>query len=700
MEERGRRVKKGKHIKMSLQRGMAVILTAIVLTFTVAGDCIVQPAPVYATGLAYEALLALIEVVMASMGLSFSSQADLNSAAGALRYGMENDYQYAVQGTDLFAGLKEGLQNVSAGSVIVPTTVYVALQSWLYNYASGNISEGVDVGNPELSGSIVFPAGLQMVSGFHSNADLLFGDTSFKENSGTRDYEVDFNRLNESEFVLVGKFGDMSERLFVMEKGIKITGGYLVFDSDKQFFKLYGRDGKSIGTCYFNRVDIRYWSSSNYYDTYRDGGLFGGLSGNSVNFCAFDSSWIASKLYLKSGVPVYSSPEQGAMMVQLSLISGLNSKVYGLASSAGSKSITKNDDGTVTFSDLQPGITKAVEMSVANALAANPAITDAELNAVAAQVIASNEQIKDEISSEITEQTGVLAGLLTSIKAVADGNSIGLAGLKTSVDALQESVDALAMTGEGVLDWPDELLGVGEAFGEVSGTVDAGDSDSDNDDTGPPLVWVPDMYKVPAFLRGLLEYFTVPLRIITQSLQRLWALINGLVQDLSDTFQTWVEPLVRGLGIPGVIDVNPGAAFREWLEGLFGDIAIPGIMDVPGVGEIEGILTNALVIDTAAIADAAEGLGDVWSDVFPVDEITNVFKGFDFPDTYSYPVIQMPTPEILKQFYDNDYIVFLDFGEDLFREYCLWIRGLMRAFVWFGFILYLQKMFSVKFHVA
>ena len=97
---------------------------------------------------------------------------------------------------------------------------------------------------------------------------------------------------------------------------------------------------------------------------------------------------------------------------------------------------------------------------------------------------------------------------------------------------------------------------------------------------------------------------------------------------------------------------------------------------------------------------AAGSLESVWKDYAPFDAVTGLFDDFKFNSTYSYPVIKMRTPDALAQFYTSEYIVFIDFGGDMFKKYCLWVRNLAKAFIWFKFALRILSKFKVHFNIA
>ena len=748
-------MRRKRQIKGGVRRMVATFLMAVMLTFTVAGDCVVPPVQASATGLEIDILLAIIEAAMASMGMSYSSAADLNNAASALQYGMDNDYQYAVQGTDLFAGLKEGLKSSTAKSLVLPTMVWVALQDFLYNMSAGEISTASDVVNSGVAG------GIEKVTSFSSNADVLFGNDTIvydRKNRYVSEKPIDFNVLSKSPVVILGITAglDIYCDVAILSKYVN-SGGFFVLQDN--IYTLYSRTGVLIESSFMTRT-AEYMSDWNmYYCVYGKTFPFDGFpsSGDRVNsyICpgllvgTYSQPITQVKVKINPGVKIYPSREAGLMMEGSFALYKPQSKVYGLSSVAGSKSVTKNDDGTVTLSNLQTGITQAVQQAVDTAIVNNPAITEEEVNAIAAKVIASNEQIKDEISSEIEEQTGVLTGLLTAIKLVVDANTVGLNGIAEDIADLQESINDMSITdGTGALQLQEDVADIKDQFKVIEGGGgDAGDNDEEPHE---PKVWVPGTFKVPAFLSGLVSFLTAPFLVMTDGIRQIWLNISSLPENISASFKDWLEPLLRGLGFANGIQILPGQGFKDWLEPLLQGLSIAngvlirpgqefkdwleplirgigfanGIEILPGQGfkdwlepllqglglsngltlpqlnTIQDILTDAFVIDTAQIMDATQGIDDVWGDVFPYDGVSGLFDGFKFTDEYAYPVIKMSTPPVLQQFYTDDYIVFLDFGGDMFRKYCLWVRGLAKVFIWFKFALRILSKFKVSFHIA
>lgn len=748
-------MRRKRQIKGGVRRMAVAFLTAVMLTFTVAGDCVVPPVQVSATGLEADILLAIIEAAMASMGMSYSSTADLNNAANALQYGMDNDYQYAVQGTDLFAGLKEGLKSSTAKSLVLPTMVWVALQDFLYNMSAGEISTASDVVNSGVAG------GIEKVTSFSSNADVLFGNDTIvydRKNRYVSEKPIDFNVLSKSPVVILGITAglDIYCDVAILSKYVN-SGGFFVLQDN--IYTLYSRTGVLIESSFMTRT-AEYMSDWNmYYCVYGKTFPFDGFpsSGDRVNsyICpgllvgTYSQPITQVKVKINPGVKIYPSREAGLMMEGSFALYKPQSKVYGLSSVAGSKSVTKNDDGTVTLSNLQTGITQAVQQAVDTAIANNPAITEEEANAIAAKVIASNEQIKDEISSEIEGQTGVLTGLLTAIKLVVDANTVGLNGIAEDIADLQESINDMSITdGTGALQLQEDVADIKDQFKVIEGGGgNAGDNDEEPHE---PKIWVPNTFKVPAFLSGLVTFLTAPFLVMTDGIRQIWLNISSLPENISASFKDWLEPLLRGLGfangiqiLPGQgfkdwlepllqglsiangvlikpgqefkdwlepllrgigfangIEIFPGQAFKDWLEPLLQGLGLANGLTLPQLDTIQDILTDAFVIDAAQIMDAAQGIDDVWKDVFPYDGVSGLFDGFRFTDNYAYPVIKMSTPPVLQQFYTDDYIVFLDFGGEMFRKYCLWARNLVRAFIWFKCALHILSKFKVRLHIG
>lgn len=768
-------MRKKRQIKGEMRRMAVAFLAAVMLTFTVAGDCVVPPVQASATGLEIDILLAIIEAAMASMGMSYSSTADLNNAANALQYGMDNNYQYAVQGTDLFAGLKEGLKSSTAKSLILPATVWVALQDFLYNMSASDMSSASDIVSDSVASGIVtkFGVSVEFVDSFGSNSDLLYGNSILKAYDSTNEgkaglgenFNVDFGALNAASIVIIGICSNLSVCI-QMSNDDKLLpmNGYYVFSNDNDvgtnIYRYCTRAGGYVSD------DVRRHAMINYksdFDGYMCESSFtiplsyvreysaGAFVCDGVPYSSYGvgQSFTRVKVRIKPGTKVYPSIQAGALMEGALSLYKPQSKVYGLSSSAGSKSVTKNDDGTVTLSNLQTGLTQAVQQAVDAALANNPAITEEQLNAIVAQVIASNEGIKDEISSELEEQTGVLTGLLTAIKLVVDANTVGLNGIAEDIADLQESINDMSITdGTGALQLQEDVADIKDQFKVIEGGGgNAGDNDEEPHE---PKVWVPGTFKVPTFLSGLVSFLTAPFLIMTDGIRQIWLNISSLPENISASFKDWLEPLLQGLGFANGIQILPGQGFKDWLEPLLQGLSIAnGVLIKPGqefkdwleplirgigfangieifpgqefkdwlepllqglglangltlpqLDTIQDILTEAFVIDTAQIMDAAQGIDDVWKGVFPYDGVSGLFDGFRFTDNYAYPVIKMSTPPVLQQFYTDDYIVFLDFGGDMFRKYCLWVRGLAKVFIWFKFALRILSKFKVSFHIA
>lgn len=292
------------------------------------------------------------------------------------------------------------------------------------------------------------------------------------------------------------------------------------------------------------------------------------------------------------------------------------------------------------------GITKQVADAVSSALAANPSITDAELNATASDVIAGIQGTTDAVNQNTKTLSTLLTSILSAITAFKFVTATEISqAFVTTFPWMRTIEDVFGDIYDGVLDIPQALVTTFPWMDTIGGVIG-------------------DIYD------GILD---IPQALVTVF---PWAdtlddLIIGLPKGIADA-------LSDGLSI-----TIPSVATKDYTDVLDG---------------IAGTLANVFVVDTDAIAVAVGALADVWADKLPVNQFVSLYDGISFSDNYSYPVIKIKRFDIFADFYDEEYVVLIDFAE--YAEYMLWCRNLVKALFWFGFGLSLFKHLKTDFHVG
>ena len=78
--------------------------------------------------------------------------------------------------------------------------------------------------------------------------------------------------------------------------------------------------------------------------------------------------------------------------------------------------------------------------------------------------------------------------------------------------------------------------------------------------------------------------------------------------------------------------------------------------------------------------------------------LVSEFEKFKFSDNYTYPVIDIDNPDILKKFYNHSKLVLIDFAD--YKEQFLWARLIVKCSLWFAFAYHIIKLFRVRFTIS
>lgn len=186
-------------------------------------------------------------------------------------------------------------------------------------------------------------------------------------------------------------------------------------------------------------------------------------------------------------------------------------------------------------------------------------------------------------------------------------------------------------------------------------------------------------------------------KTISNSLTTWFPKTVSAINDWAETFPTDVLEYAR-VGIesfPKVIDAinDISIPFPDVMSISIPDVITKALSDI--LVAIQGIF----VVDTVAVATASENLTDIWNQHLPfIPKLKNLFNNISFSDSYDYPVLKMGTPQVIRPYYDNDYIILLDFKD--YAYYLLWGRRIVRAMLWVGFAYSIIKQFKVHFHIG
>lgn len=703
-------------VKGYLRRFLACVMICFTLSFTAAGDYLdIQEFQVYATGLEIGMLEALIEAILASMGISLSSQADLSSVAQGLSSVMKQYTDYEVGGVKIFPLITEVFVNTGSNATSwgMPAVCEQWLRTYLYNQCVSNISSACDVVNPVFQDSGIETTRVAFSDEIWNDVfygyDVVYGSTPITFNSTyytNYDAPLMVTWLNTSGVLEIATF-DYKKNSFILLQDVSDVS--TLWSNMQLAYTCNYYSGSTlkyqpVASAYFtySADDEAFVVSSNNYGFSGTGTwCFRSRSGTiGKEYCPASFSDVSNymvKIYLNSNTEVYSSVAEYEMLNFASICKPA-SRVYGLSSTA--KPFEKDEStGMVSIPFDSAGITAKVEQAISSAIAANPSITEEELNAAASDVIAAQNGTTEAVNQNTATLSALLTSILATVRGIADSVS------KISVDG-----------GAGALDWSD----VQDAFGTTTVEPGTSDSDSDNDDDGgKPNVWVPGVVAgVSLLLKPLIEFLGEPLSVVTQFQSAILGQLEGAqewIMDIPEAISVALNPALTDI-LEGVLSL-PVTGIYEGILALPGDIADAlsnGLsIDIPDVvfpdldiidytsllDRIIELLESFFLLDTAAIAAALGGFEKVWEEKLPFgNKMFSLFNEFYFSPNYNYPVIKVKTPDIIRTFYPEEYIILCDFEE--YKVYCLWARNIIKAWLWFCFGLSIFSHLKTNFHIG
>ena len=512
---------------------------------------------VHASGvLEYSIMASLIEAVMASMGMSFSSTNDLNSVVAGLNNMSDTYPDYTFKGVKIFEALREALFNAKLGATVaLPYACIEWLSDWLYGSTSQIRSEASDVTycSPSLAAS-----GVQVISGdfseqFFVNNNLFF-DLPVYRGSKLVDVWHDLPLYDKPLVVTVFNSYKGTYSIFYS------SGAVLLYPQSIEPTELGAIDGSVIDSVFksfqesgsksihdqcfmqggFSQFDVPNGYTSSYRDAedntayalwFRSrGNNLGGTYNNEYpieysNYIPASSTNAQVRVFINSGTRFYDSYEQYKMEKKYETFAP-SSAVYG--SSSSSNELSKTDEGVVTLQLTDAQLTATIEKAVADALAANPSITEEMINELVSEQVASLNKVQDAVEENTTVVSGILQKVLVAIENLTDSILTGLVSLVVPSDGFIDMQINSIMN---------RLNGMGIAPFDMSGIFDTGDENPFKDITievyGQEVVIVSfahlDMFldKFRPAIRGLIALF-----LIFYSINQFFSLIrlSGVVE--------------------------------------------------------------------------------------------------------------------------------------------------------------------------
>lgn len=723
-----------KKTRIFFRRGICILLTSCILSMTVASDYLgaryVQANPFVVVGAEK-----LIETVLLSLGITVAFSSDLKTLAKRLSYNIDEwtaDEQACIQ--EMIDSGKVKINDSAVGKT------WAKLKSKVKGIVVPNDKSATKPKVPDIldtSVSMQFQYGILSESQLFSvwnNLDVVSEDNSDVVAKGVYD-EV----LNNG-FCMVGKkinldTGAISicilypEKDMNNEKNSTYNSCYLQYDGNN--FQLCSKVNGTVDKDFACKeiVLVKEYSDSKcltvIYSPYNCkimnnklvGGTTGwtlsqGVSGFSAN--AKESDSISFCMY--SAVPVYESYQDYVKTNTAATAFPLAGGIYG----NGEAAIDDSKDFSLTTGE----ITKTVEDALNDYVKEHPDATDEEKNDVVAGILPKiddvNERI-DETTDEVVTSNSWLSKIYTKIN--------------TRLDTTLSSVKSAIVDGTSAL--KEDTEDIRDSFKVIKG----GGGSQEPDEDPEPHVWAPVIPDTARFLKPVLEFLGKPLSIITKYLDKLKTGVEDLLKEIKSIrvgWQEWIKGTydnctgIFNTSLPNIIQILQGLAnsakdlpaniasslaeilpdalnnVLDKIEVIVPPIEIPEItvspapvevqvptpevqVNIPPIPDYTGLLQqilaaiqNIFALDADAVGDAQKRFNDAVDDVVPdLPDFPKLFGSFQTTDKIEYPVFKMQTPEVLRKYYDHDYIILLDCKD--YAEYIVWIRRILQAAIWLTF---------------
>lgn len=683
-----------------LKRTIAMLLVAVTVSASVISG---YSQAVYAAAApsVYFALQSILEAVSLSMGYSYSSEADLDSATKGLQNVFES-FGNAEDGSDLFEIYIEflHLSALQIGDYLTPSE-YDSIFSYAKSYILSGTNSSYETPVVEGSGAINHVVSLSE-SFITRDLSLPVGSLTTNGNSyGMLRCPQGNHQWYESYFLNFYCAKVITPNTLNNSEGFSVyvyhaPANFLVHSGDS--IRAYTSDGSSVPfyvSIFDKRTVSEAYLTSRYVDTHfnaHDGhacSVAKIASGSEYQYESLD----ISDMDVYTTLPVYSSLEQYVAFTEAQQLNPVSGRLVGSTD----VSIPLPESVKVSESSNTAKIEEAIDAAAADGVS----LTDEQLDAIASQVI---DGLKDETGTGEgtgSETAGTVASIYTSVKAIEEIiNSLSNSWTEGS-SALQQDVEDIK-----------DSFTVMEGGGQDPG-------DPDNND---PKVWIPPGFFVVNFLKPVLEYFGEPLSEITKFLDVIMDSLAQLPQLFDEAGSLFIGNIFTSLStivsycsdylrilenlpksIADLIEIpviNPMEIVEAFNENFKFPLEFPAIPDISGIlNDILSAVKGIFSVDMAAISPQLNPLKSLWEDHFLfIGQLRDCFSDLSFPETYAYPVIRIQTPTILKAYYDQEYIVLLDFKD--YEKYFTWGRNLVSCMLWVGFAYSLTKHFRVKFNIA
>lgn len=352
----------------------------------------------------------------------------------------------------------------------------------------------------------------------------------------------------------------------------------------------------------------------------------------------------------------------------------------------------KNGDGTITQEDLQQAVTAAIAAALAAAGSKEepdvPPVPDVDVSGILDWL--------DKIYKAITSFFATAASFVTTYPLQRWKEF-----LETFPSVTQQITDAIGdvfLTDKSILDTL-ITFPTAESLKDLITGVPADLADLKDAVTIFPKAFQDAMTDVvtDVFPAALIDALTdaLPKSIVEGVATLPLSIVKALIPELEMTI-----PFTLQASLPKILmDALQGSISIPDVNVQFPTIEIPNYMDIlnqilAAILSIPALLTLDLPLIKAAIDAATK---DVALET-GVEPILTLFQGINFSDDYTYPVISIKTPDILKTYYDEPEIILCDFED--YAEYCLWARNIFRVTLWLAFLYWAAKQLQVKYHIA
>lgn len=633
-----------------LKRKISGFLAILMFTFGVFSG---YPQPVEAameSSVLY-ALEAILETVGLSMGYSYSSTSDLEQASRGLQYYGQNSAVDSSAWDSLYDLIFEN--HIPDSADMAAMQLNTAEIDFLRDYLGLQMALGVS-----------------SYSGTTSNEQIVYqnslpDDFYTRFFSGCSVYVPDGCTLNAS-------FDRYMNRGLIASKVVTpnvVTNDYgfttylyvpegvpaFLVDNKDGTVQVYDANGQLIQFVYF-QFDKKELSSSVVTSNYSqwaagstDYRIVPAYTGWAVHYTTyFDSLDLSQGYMIYSTFPVFSSVDQYAAYVESSQFYPVADRIVGSVDTV--IGLKTGEDGLVTV-PVTPSVTEQVQEAIEAATSDGVTLTDEQLDQIAAAVIAGISDTTEDPPSE-DGNSGILSGIAAIVSAIL-----------AAVQAIQDLFSDLL---EAVMDIPRLFDSASDLFiGKIFTSFDS-----------------------------ILDYCSDYLSIFQ-------ALPQDIADVLTDVFPAvkpidFLEVFNQAFDLDWSLTTFPALTeILDWTKTIFP--SIPDILEV--LSGIAASLERFFALDLSAISFSATSFYSVWNEHFPVfGQISDLFSNLSFPDTYSYPVIRVQTPAVLRPYYNSDYIILLDFAD--YAAQFGWCRNIVSAMLWVGFFYSLTRHFRVKFHIG